>query len=158
MRTVVISCDRCGKVIEGYPVNIAAEYVDRDSGDFWPDSVEKRPDFSQKIAGRDFCEKCTEKIVRYALGGMKENEEFAKAVEDMVKNAPPDEPEKDAENNTPGSRSGKEKKSERAKIDTGKVMALTKAGWSAAQIADEMGIGVQAVYDARYRLKKEGNL
>lgn len=158
MRKVVISCDRCGKVIEGYPVNIAAEYVDRDSGDFWPDSVEKRPDWSQKIAGRDFCEKCTEKIVRYALGGMKENEEFAKAVEEMVKNASPDKPEKEAESNTSDSHSSKEEKTGRAKIDTGKVMALTKAGWSAAQIADDMGISAQAVYDARYRLKKEGNL
>lgn len=157
MRTVVIKCDRCGKVIEGYPVNIAVEYVDRDSGDFWPDSVEKRPDWSQKIAGRDFCEKCANKIVRYALGGMKENEEFAEAVEEMVKKRL-DEPEKEAKNNTPDSCSSKEEKSGRAKIDTGKVMALTKAGWSAAQIADEMGIGVQAVYDARYRLKKEGNL
>lgn len=46
----------------------------------------------------------------------------------------------------------------RNRIDHGKVMALTKAGWSAAQIADEMGLNVQAVYDARCRLKKEGKL
>lgn len=46
----------------------------------------------------------------------------------------------------------------RNRIDHGKVMALTKTGWSAAQIADEMGLNVQAVYDARCRLKKEGKL
>lgn len=40
----------------------------------------------------------------------------------------------------------------------GKVMALTKAGWSASKIADELGISAQGVYDARYRLKKEGKL
>lgn len=157
MRTVVISCDRCGREITGYPVMIAAEYVDRESGDFL-EPGEALPDLSEKIKGRDFCEKCAGKIARYALGGMKENEEFAKAVEEMAKNAPPNEPEKEAENNTPDSRSSKEKKARMAKIDTGKVMALTKAGWSAAQIADEMRISVQAVYDARYRLKKEGNL
>ena len=157
MRTVVIKCDRCGKVIEGYPVSIAAQYIDRDSGDFWPDNGEKLPDWAEKITGRDFCEKCTDKIVRYALGGMKENEEFAKAVEDMVNSTPPDKPEKN-EGAMADSHHDKEEKPERAKIDTCKVMALTKAGWSAAKIAEEIGIGVQAVYDARYRLKKEGNL
>lgn len=70
---------------------------------------------------------------------------------------PPDKSEKD-ESVTPEDSGGKKEKSGRNKIDKGKVMALTKAGWSAAQIADEMGIEIQAVYDARYRLKKEGNL
>ena len=53
---------------------------------------------------------------------------------------------------------GKEEKPGRNRVDRGKVMALTNAGWTAAQIADEMGIEIQTVYDTRYRLKKEGNL
>lgn len=61
-------------------------------------------------------------------------------LEEMVKDAVPEE------------------KKGRSKIDAGKVMALTKAGWSAAKIADEMGLNTQAVYDTRYRLKKEGKL
>ena len=84
MRTVVISCDRCGKEITGYPVRIISEYVDRESGELWLGQDEKLPDLSEKIRDRDFCEKCTGKILRYAMGGMKENEEFAKTVEDMV--------------------------------------------------------------------------
>lgn len=52
----------------------------------------------------------------------------------------------------------KKRTARRNKIDAGKVMALTNAGWSAAKIADEMGINTQAVYDARHRLKKEGKL
>lgn len=158
MRTVVITCDRCGKKITGYPVKIIAEQVDRESGDFQPGLDKEFSKQSESIRCRDFCEKCTCKIVRYALGDMKENEEFAEAVEERVKNAPPNEPEKEAENNTQDSHSSKEEKTGKVKIDTGKVMALTKAGWSAAQIADDMGISTQAVYDARYRLKKEGNL
>lgn len=89
MRTVVITCDRCGKKITGYPVKIIAEQVDRESGDFQQCLDKELSKQSESIRCREFCEKCTGKIVRYALGGMKENEEFAEAVEEMVKNAPP---------------------------------------------------------------------
>lgn len=89
MRTVVISCDRCGKEITGYPVRIMAEYVDRESGELYSGLGEEFPDSFEKIRGRDFCEKCVGKIARYALGGMKENEDFAKAVDEMVQSAPP---------------------------------------------------------------------
>lgn len=119
MRTVVITCDRCGKKIMGYPVNIIVEQVDRESGDFQTGFDKEFSKQSESIRCRDFCEKCTGKIVRYALGGMKENEEFAKAVEEMVKNAP-NEHEKEAENNTQDSRSSKEEKTGKVKIDTGK--------------------------------------
>lgn len=33
------------------------------------------------------------------------------------------------------------------RVDTGKIKALKDAGWSAAKIADEMGVSVQAVYN-----------
>lgn len=158
MRTVRISCDRCGREITGYPVKIAPEYVDRESGEVWPDTGEKLPEWAEKLCGKDFCESCVEKVVRYALGGMKVNPEFEQAVQEMVKNdAPPDEEDKNEYGNQDTDCS-KEEKPGRVKIDTGKIMALTKAGWSAAQIADEMHINTQAVYDARYRLKKEGRL
>ena len=94
MRTVVISCDRCGKEITGYPVRIIPEYVERESGDLCPELDEGFPELPEKIRDRDFCEKCTDKIVRYALGGMKENEEFAKAVEEMVQGDPTNREEK----------------------------------------------------------------
>ena len=46
----------------------------------------------------------------------------------------PDEPEKEAP-----------KKEKRKPIDTGKVKALRKAGWSLQKIADEMGCSVQNI-------------
>lgn len=76
MRTITISCDRCGGVIEGYPVKILPEYVDRENGDIWPDNDEHLPEWAERILDKDFCEDCTGKIVRFALGGMKENPEF----------------------------------------------------------------------------------
>ncbi|MBD5461492.1 MAG: helix-turn-helix domain-containing protein [Lachnospiraceae bacterium] len=157
MRTIMISCDRCGKEITGYPVKITPEHTGRKNDELQPDNGGKLPEWAEKILDKDFCVKCTEKIVRYALGGMKENPEFKKAVEEMVEGAaPPVRQEK--ENKAPDTDGDREGRTGRSKIDAGKVMALTKAGWSAPKIADEMGISVQAVYDARYRLKKEGNL
>ena len=48
----------------------------------------------------------------------------------------------------------KEEKPKRKRIDQGKVLALAKAGWTVAKIADEMSCSVQAVYNA---LKNEAN-
>ena len=91
MRTVVISCDRCGKEIKGYPVKIVTEYVDRQTGDIWPDNDERLPEWAEKTLDKDFCEDCTRKIVRFALGGLKENQDFKKAVDEMVNSDTPTE-------------------------------------------------------------------
>lgn len=87
---------------------------------------------------------------------MKKNSEFEEAVKDMMESTASGSGRKKMK--TVSAADGEDGKSGKSKIDTGKVMALTKAGWSAAQIADEMKINTQAVYDARYRLKKEGRL
>lgn len=39
-------------------------------------------------------------------------------------------------------------------VDSGKIRALTNAGWSAAKIADEMGISVQTVYNYQKKEKQ----
>lgn len=44
-----------------------------------------------------------------------------------------------------------EKKAKRSKLDEGKMLALYRAGWSAAKIADEMGCSDQTIYN---RIKK----
>lgn len=41
----------------------------------------------------------------------------------------------------------KEVPKDKKRVDHGKVNALHKAGWSAAKIADEMGISVATVYN-----------
>lgn len=171
MRTVIINCDRCGEEIKGYPVKIVPEYVDRETGDIWPDNDEHLPEWAEKIIDKDFCEECTRKIVRFAFGGIKENPDFKKVVDEMVDGVTPPHQLKIlmGEKDNQGVMAQVDRLEEmvngmipekkgRNRIDYGKVMALTKAGWSAAQIADEMGLNVQAVYDVRCRLKKEGKL
>ncbi len=153
MRQVRMLCDRCGGEIEGYPVKIIPELAGRDNDELLPENGQ-HPEWVEKMQDKDFCEACTEKIVRYALGGMKKNSEFEEAVKDMMESAVSGSSKEEKESDT----DGEDGKSGKSKIDTGKVMALTKAGWSAAQIADEMKINTQAVYDARYRMKKEGRL
>lgn len=155
MRQIRILCDRCSREISGYPVRIVPEQVDRDSGDSYPDN-NRLPEWAEKILDKDFCVACTEKIVRYALGGMKKNPEFEEAVKDMMESTAPRSNQEKTQNVSDTDE--EDRKSGKSKIDAGKIMALTKAGWSAAQIADEMKINTQAVYDARYRLKKEGRL
>ena len=41
-------------------------------------------------------------------------------------------------------------------VDTGKIKALSDAGWSKAKIADEMGISVKAVYYHLDKIKQQG--
>ena len=48
----------------------------------------------------------------------------------------------------------KSKKATSARIDYGKIKALSDAGWSIADIADEMKMTNKAVSDARYKIKK----
>ncbi len=155
MRQIRILCDRCGREVTEYPVKIVLEQADRASGDPYPDNS-RIPEWEEKISDKDFCAACTEKIVRYALGGMKKNPEFEEAVKDMMESTASGSGREKME--TVSVADGEDGKSGKSKIDTGKIMALTKAGWSAAQIADEMKINTQAVYDARYRMKKEGRL
>lgn len=88
MRTIVISCDRCGKEIKGYPVKIIPGYAGRENEDILPDDI-PFPDWGEEILAKDYCEQCAERIVRYAFGGMKKNPEFEKAVEEMMENAAP---------------------------------------------------------------------
>lgn len=142
MRTTIIKCDKCGSVIEGYPVKIVAQCVDRETGDIWSDEDKPLPSWAEQIEGKDFCENCTKEIVGYALG---ENDKQSEETIDMAQIDRLEEMVKGAEQ-------------KETKIDHGKIMALTKAGWPAAQIADEMGLSIQAVYNSRHKLKKEGRL
>lgn len=46
-------------------------------------------------------------------------------------------------------------KPKRRTIDVGKILALKNAGWSSKDIAGEMNVEVQAVYDCLYRHRKK---
>lgn len=52
-----------------------------------------------------------------------------------------------------GPEGGETRKKRAARVDAGKIRALHEAGWSAAKIADEMGVAAATVY---CHLKKQG--
>lgn len=55
MKITKIVCDRCGKTIIGYPINIMAGYADRETGDILgADVAEPVPDLDKL----DFCWEC----------------------------------------------------------------------------------------------------
>lgn len=55
-------------------------------------------------------------------------------------------------NNEDKEKDAKHKK--RVQVDTGKLMALKKAGWSVSKIADELGIGKSTVYNYVMKMQK----
>lgn len=57
------------------------------------------------------------------------------------------EPEKKTEKKKPAKK--------RKKFDMGKLGALVQGGWSAAKIADEMGVSEQTIYNKLKLLKEE---
>lgn len=85
--------------------------------------------------------------------------EFEAAVQEMVSQDPPPAV---TEGDSPESSGGTEKpaggraacSSKRKQVDTGKLLALRKAGWSMKKIADELGISEGSVFN--YLKKMEG--
>lgn len=62
------------------------------------------------------------------------------------------EPEASEYDNEDKEKDAKHKK--RVQVDTGKLMALRKAGWSVSKIADELGIGKSTVYNYVMKMQK----
>lgn len=57
---------------------------------------------------------------------------------------------------TIGTPAKRPKRPDKRKIkDTGKLLALKKAGWKAEKIADEFGVSVQTIYTYLRKLKKD---
>lgn len=67
------------------------------------------------------------------------------------------EPTQEEETNTPPNDVPEttKKGAKRKPVDTGKMMALRKAGWSMKKIADELGISESCVYNHLKRLEEE---
>lgn len=142
MKKILYICDRCKREIEKNPVKLIAKEVDRESEDYL------YGDPYPELKLLDLCKNCGDSIVglikRHCARGVPAtvNQDFEKAVEEAVqdfleKDPPPTE------------------KSKARKIDQGKVMALHKAGWTAAKIADEMQCSVQAVYNILKKGEKD---
>lgn len=135
MVRTVYYCDKCGKEIEGAPCVIR---------------------FTSSVleSSNDFCEEC------YALAAAAlecwMNEEEPEVAEEYVtetlEEEELEEEEEEQEEEQPEPLGEVVKK--RKELDRGKIMALTRAGWDARKIADEMGCTQQTVYQVRYLAKK----
>lgn len=66
-------------------------------------------------------------------------------------------PTQEAETNTPPNDvpENPKKAAKRKPVDTGKMMALRKAGWSMKKIGDELGISESCVYNHLKRMEEE---
>lgn len=68
MKVNKIMCDRCGKEITGNPIRIFPEVVDRESDTILVGMV--KADWNGEMLNYDYCEECTEKIMKFAKGNM----------------------------------------------------------------------------------------
>lgn len=139
MKRIVYTCDRCRKEITGNPHRMFIECVDRETGDFQQETV--HPEVGQL----DICKDCMDFLAGLVIRHVKKgapavvNEDFEKAVEDMVATSQQDKPGEKAK---PG-----------RKLDTGKVRALRNAGWTVKNIAIEMSCSEMAVYNALKKME-----
>lgn len=130
---VKVICDKCGAEITKDPIRLNMTYVDVMTGDI------EDPITSKEQRERDYCELCARYILNYAE---------KKAI--VVVEHPTIKPKK-TEVKEPEEDQSKPKK----KLDIGKIMALKKAGWSAEDIAEELGTTPQSIYSAVYTYKKK---
>lgn len=119
MRKII--CDRCGAEI---PNNQKIGYISAN----WRRPSDWELLHDNPYEHMDFCEHCMNVIVA-CIDNVDISREEPEAVEDPVQEEP--EPVKKAP----------QKKS----VDKGKVGALSKAGWSNAKIADEMGVSSERI-------------
>lgn len=133
---VKVICDKCGAEITKDPIRLNMTYVDVMTGDI------EDPITSKEQRERDYCEVCAKAILNFAEKSEGLRFEYQAAVKKKEKEHTTKEPEEDQ---------SKPKK----KLDIGKIMALKKAGWSAADIADELGTTAQSIYSAVYTYKKK---
>ena len=159
-RIIYIKCDRCGKQFMPDTTHrvgfIGFKWRDVETDDLLDDA--------NPFEEKDFCERCMEDIGRYIEGAVIEEEAPPEVEVVIPKHDEPaeEEPAEDGgeapQNGGEPSEEPKPKKNPPKKkgVDTGKIKALSDAGWSKAKIADEMGISVKAVYYHLDKIKQQG--
>lgn len=134
MKKIIYTCDRCKKEISGHIFKIFAEELEQESEDF---TLE---DHYPEMRTRDFCQECADFLVGLIDQKCKKgapaqiNTEFEEAVQEMVATSQSDPP---PTVDKPAAR----------KVDTGKVLALRKAGWIVKDIAEDVGCSEATVYN-----------
>lgn len=135
MIKAICVCDRCQKPTEK-PIALFMRFLDASTNDLslWqrlPDRVE-------------LCEECAEEVCNIATSQLEAAAASQPDPEATAASQP--DPEDD-------------QKKQRRRVDTGKVVALRKAGWKVKDIAEEMHLESRQVsnilYQARKRLGKE---
>ena len=161
-RIIYIKCDRCGK--QYLPdENNKVGYI----GMTW-----KNPETDDLENGVtpyehcDFCETCMKAISDF-IESRVVIEQLAPPEVDIVipKHDKPSEEGPATEEGGEAPQKGGEPSEEpkpkknppkKKGVDTGKIKALSDAGWSKAKIADEMGISIKAVYYHLDKIKQQG--
>ena len=142
MRKII--CDRCGADISKEP-----EY-----GLIWMGTRDYNEDVSidafygDDWSERDFCDKCMGEIRDFILNKPATPTEAPKEEPKAVE---PVEPEAETEPAAPVKVKPKE-------LDTGKIIALHKAGWGYKAIADELKSNVSAIGRVIRLAKEEGTI
>lgn len=132
MRKITYVCDKCGTEIKGMPLKVIIAETDVDTGTPIRDS-----EAGKELKEKEFCQGCID-AMKKMMGEQAEEPEQGEEPEE------PEEPKEEPEETQ-----------KRLPVDKGKIQALTNAGWSAAKIADEMGISTGAVYNYRSMMRKE---
>lgn len=147
---IKILCDRCSAEIKGCNIGyIAINWRDMPNGDLLYDNPHEE---------KHFCESCMRAIEKFVL---KKQKSVVKTAEDVIETG--QSVPKEAESvpicqEQPSEQEQPKETPPRKRIDYGKLMALRKAGWPTAKIADEMGMtkGAVSVAISTYKKKHSG--
>jgi ribosome-binding protein aMBF1 (putative translation factor) len=144
-----IICDRCGADISKDPEYGLIWMGTRD----YNEEVSLEAFYTDDWSERDFCDKCMGEIRDFILGKPATPTEAEAEPEDKPETVEPVETEPEAEAEPAKAKTVKPKE-----LDTGKVTALYKAGWSYKAIADELRSNVSAIGRVIRLAKEEGTI
>lgn len=156
MKEIIYKCDRCGKLITG-----KVYYIDFEPFYDQSDGMLAADDRKIDVEEADFCDSCINEIFEFirqkpiAKMCAKADKLLVAGLEAGIQAAAaPDDPEETAAPEIEAGGVPEVKPKTRKKVDYGKIMALHNAGWDRKQIAEEMGMTENAVYQAMLRYKK----
>ena len=62
MRKIVVTCDRCGREINGLPIRISTQYINRETGDIMPISAGRAP-YEESLENEIYCRICVASLL-----------------------------------------------------------------------------------------------
>lgn len=141
----VLICDRCGARI---PLDGRFGKIAWAIGTIEEETAKEESPYDNM----DFCESCMAEI-RQVIEHKPETPEQLPAAE-----APEEPPQAETPERIQNAETPEKPRRGRKAIDEGKICSLTNAGWSAAAIADDMGLSEPTVRNRQRLLREEGRL